>query len=317
MTKPLFEYIIDKIYNKDVKRFVVCPSAIKDCGCYLYKHGIPYVEGIDERSAGYIATGMSHEANEPVAILCSGNSTFRNLTSAMTEAYYRKLPILVLTIDNSADLINQTVNPQDIFTAHCCISNSLSISDIDNTVEEVIVNLNNDKPVFLELTGYNRTIIESEDNTHAMELDASSYLYSDDEIKRIVSLISQTSCVHIGSKFSNSQKTIITKRIPEIYCNDGANAVDGRLATLIGSSVVAKSQLHVGIFSEDECIYDLNMFGNRHVGSNVIVFIKGKTDMCATILEYAENLDWDVMSLDKVDGMSFDKISKPVIVKIN
>lgn len=315
MTKPLFEYIIDKIYNKDVKRFVVCPSAIKDCGCYLYKHGIPYVEGIDERSAGYIATGMSHEANEPVAILCSGNSTFRNLTSAMTEAYYRKLPILVITIDNNADLIDQTVNPQDIFATHYCVSHITTLPDVDKIIENVLVNVNNDKSVFLELSGYKKNIEEFKYETHVSHIDSS--LYSDDEINQILSFIPQTSCVHVGRKISENQKTTIKKIIAEVYCNDGVNAEDGRLATLIGSSVVAKSQLHVGIFSEDECIYDLNMFGNRHVGSNVIVFIKGKTDMCATILEYAENLDWDVMSLDKVDGMSFDKISKPVIVKIN
>lgn len=52
---------------------------------------------VDERSAGYIACGLAEESGEPVVLSCTGATASRNYNSALTEAYYRKLPILALT----------------------------------------------------------------------------------------------------------------------------------------------------------------------------------------------------------------------------
>lgn len=55
---------------------------------------------IDERSAAYVATGIFFETQEPVAIACTGATAARNYMSALTEAYYRKIPIVALTFFN-------------------------------------------------------------------------------------------------------------------------------------------------------------------------------------------------------------------------
>lgn len=52
---------------------------------------------VDERSAAYMACGISAESNEPVVISCTGATASRNYLSGMTEAWYRKLPIIALT----------------------------------------------------------------------------------------------------------------------------------------------------------------------------------------------------------------------------
>lgn len=52
---------------------------------------------VDERSAAYFATGLAYESGEPVVISCTGATASRNYLSAMTEAYYRNLPIVALT----------------------------------------------------------------------------------------------------------------------------------------------------------------------------------------------------------------------------
>ena len=52
---------------------------------------------IDERSAAYIACGMAEESGEPVALSCTGATAARNYPSGLTEAYYRKLPVLAIT----------------------------------------------------------------------------------------------------------------------------------------------------------------------------------------------------------------------------
>lgn len=60
----------------------------------------PYFEiysAVDERSAGYMACGLAAETGKPVVISCTGATASRNYIPGMTEAYYRKLPVLAVT----------------------------------------------------------------------------------------------------------------------------------------------------------------------------------------------------------------------------
>ena len=76
----------------------------------------------EERSAGYIACGMAAESGEPVAISCTGATASRNYMPALTEAYYRKLPILVITSSrrsyrighNFDQVTDRTLLPRDV-----------------------------------------------------------------------------------------------------------------------------------------------------------------------------------------------------------
>lgn len=52
---------------------------------------------VDERSACYLACGLAAESNEPVVLSCTGATASRNYPAGLTEAYYRKLPIIALT----------------------------------------------------------------------------------------------------------------------------------------------------------------------------------------------------------------------------
>ena len=52
---------------------------------------------VDERSAAYLACGIANESGEAVVLSCTGATASRNYISGMTEAYYRKLPVLAVT----------------------------------------------------------------------------------------------------------------------------------------------------------------------------------------------------------------------------
>lgn len=86
---------------------------------------------VDERSAAYMACGLSLESGEPVIISCTGATAARNYMSGATEAYYSKLPILILTSSqpNSAighltpQVTDRTSPPKDT----CSISVELPI----------------------------------------------------------------------------------------------------------------------------------------------------------------------------------------------
>ena len=64
---------------------------------------------VDERSAAYIACGMAAERQEPVVLSCTGATASRNYYPGMTEAFYRKLPIIAVTSTQISSRIGQHV----------------------------------------------------------------------------------------------------------------------------------------------------------------------------------------------------------------
>ena len=85
---------------------------------------------VDERSAAYLACGLSAQSGEPVVLSCTGATASRNYFSGLTEAYYRKLPILAITSAQSesrighlrAQVIDRSQQPLDtvIHSEHVC-----------------------------------------------------------------------------------------------------------------------------------------------------------------------------------------------------
>ena len=62
---------------------------------------------VDERSAGFFGIGLIHRYREPVAICCTSGTAVCNYYSAVTEAYYQKLPLLVISADRNPYYLNQ------------------------------------------------------------------------------------------------------------------------------------------------------------------------------------------------------------------
>lgn len=67
---------------------------------------------VDERSAAYLACGMAAETGEPVIISCTGATASRNYMPGLTEAYYRKLPVLAITSTRGNHLIGHLIDQQ-------------------------------------------------------------------------------------------------------------------------------------------------------------------------------------------------------------
>ncbi len=86
---------------------------------------------VDERHAAYLACGMAAELKEPVVITCTGATASRNYLPGLTEAYYRKLPILAVTAAQplrrighlSPQALDRSSPPPDTIRAsyHCAI----------------------------------------------------------------------------------------------------------------------------------------------------------------------------------------------------
>lgn len=77
---------------------------------------------VDERSAAYMACGLSAETGEPVVLTCTGATASRNYMPGLTEAFYRKLPVLAITstqirarvAQHVAQVIDRSNPPRDV-----------------------------------------------------------------------------------------------------------------------------------------------------------------------------------------------------------
>ena len=102
---------------------------------------------VDERGAAYMAVGMAAAAGEPVVITCTGATASRNYYPAMTEAYYRKLPIIAITGSHGKEYVGN-LQPQvidrSVIAKDACVM-SIAIDKISNDSEErdAVVKVNN------------------------------------------------------------------------------------------------------------------------------------------------------------------------------
>ncbi len=64
---------------------------------------------VDERSAAYMACGMAEESGEPVVLTCTGATASRNYVPGLTEAYYRKIPVLAVTATQHLGRVGQNM----------------------------------------------------------------------------------------------------------------------------------------------------------------------------------------------------------------
>lgn len=62
---------------------------------------------VDERSAGYFAIGLSQSTKKPVVLVCSSGTATLNYAPAVAEAFYLKVPLIVITADRPEYWINQ------------------------------------------------------------------------------------------------------------------------------------------------------------------------------------------------------------------
>lgn len=61
----------------------------------------------DERSAAFFACGLALKNKAPVVVCCTSGSAVLNMHSAISEAYYQKIPLIVISADRAKAWIDQ------------------------------------------------------------------------------------------------------------------------------------------------------------------------------------------------------------------
>ncbi len=120
------QILIALLKAHNIKNIVASPGVANSVfvGSIQHDDFFKIVSCVDERSAAYMACGIAMETGEPVVITCTGATAARNYMPGATEAFYSKLPILIITSSQptnrighlAAQVTDRTCPPKDTCT---------------------------------------------------------------------------------------------------------------------------------------------------------------------------------------------------------
>ena len=106
-----------------VRRVVLSPGSRNAplLVAFAREKAIEHLVVVDERVAGFIALGMATRSGEPVALVCTSGTALLNYAPAVAEAYYRHVPLIVISADRPDEWIDQddsqTIRQQGVLGA--------------------------------------------------------------------------------------------------------------------------------------------------------------------------------------------------------
>ncbi len=133
--------VVELCSRKGISRAIISPGS-RNAPLTLAFARHPKIETFvipDERSAGFIALGMSQKLHVPVALICTSGSAVYNYAPAVAEAFYANVPLIVLSADRPPEWIDQrdgqTIRQQGIFGNH--VRGSFQLPDLITSVDNL------------------------------------------------------------------------------------------------------------------------------------------------------------------------------------
>lgn len=225
--------------------------------------GINCISAIDARSSIYMATGICAQSKKTTLVLVSGSNVSRSTFSGMTEAYYRNLPIILVTVGKWLDYSCELA---DVSYGHYIV----------NDISEVEKFLDYKLPIHIEVdcTKISEGQVKCPLLGMILEkiLDVEDYLY-----------------VGQGVLFDYATKCkTVFGGMPNCY--------DGALANVLGASLSRRHKKYIGVVSELEMIHDINTLGNINTNDQ-LVFIVICNKKNGFILDYANSTGFTIFNV--------------------
>lgn len=223
------------------------------------KNGKNCISAIDARSAVYMATGICAQNQCKVAVCVDAGNASRSAFSGMTEAFYRKLPVALITIGKKLDYTREL---NDVVEGHYTAQNYTDVFGL----------MDKEFPMHIELTAEASKLRKIEcdklQQILSSALGENEYLYISQGVKK-------ADCNYAGK--------VVYGGMPGCY--------EGALANVLGASLVKRHKKYIGLVSEDELIHDLNTLGNININDLVSFIIVGnkKNNLlmdCAAALQF-------------------------------
>ena len=263
-TEKNIQILIALLKANNIKKIVASPGTtnMSLVGSLQNDPWFEMYSAVDERGAAYMACGMAAESGEAVVLSCTGATASRNYYPGMTEAFYRKLPVLAVTSHQGRDRIGQL------------ISQNIDRSQIANDVARysveipVVKDARDENYVVREI---NRALLELRRNgggpVHLNMLTTYSTDFSVNELPTVKTI----------------KRYFAWDDLPELP--------KGRIAVFVGTHLKFKDSLTQVI--DDFCAkYDAVMICDHTSG------YYGKFKVCPAIAKQQQGASWDWMTPD-------------------
>ncbi|WP_033543887.1 2-succinyl-5-enolpyruvyl-6-hydroxy-3-cyclohexene-1-carboxylic-acid synthase [Planococcus sp. CAU13] len=148
--KYLTEYVsafTHSLVNQGVRNVVISPGSRSTPLAYacMKEEKLTVYRQIDERSAAYFALGMAKASGEPVMLLCTSGTAAANFFPAIVEAFYARIPLIVVTADRPHELREvgapQAINQINLFGSHVKWSVDLPMPEEENRLDFLVRHL--------------------------------------------------------------------------------------------------------------------------------------------------------------------------------
>ncbi|WP_063650731.1 thiamine pyrophosphate-binding protein [Aliivibrio fischeri] len=265
--------VISLLKSHGIKNIIASPGAtnVALIGSIQNDPFFNIYSAVDERSAAYMACGLADESGEPVVLSCTGATASRNYLPGLTEAFYRKLPVLAITSTQSISKIGhleaQVIDRSSIQNDVAKLSVTLPIvKDADDEWECEIktnnaileLNRNGGGPVHINL----QTIYDGFENTELTSYRIINRITYDDVFPELIGKVA----ILIGShkKLNDLEVNAIDKfclsNSAVVFCDHTSNYYGKYRVTLslVASQVflnknkiIPDTLIHIGEISGD------------------------------------------------------------------
>lgn len=248
---------------------------------------------VDERSAGYVALGMALAKKKPVVVISTSGTAAINYGPAIAEAFYQKIPLVVLTADRPQRWVDQadgqTVRQENLFANHTLKSISLQEAERDDDFR--FNNLKINETLNLTLSGNPGPVHIN------IPLSEPLYGFSDEELPEFRNIESVPASFQLSSgeleklveKWNASDRKMVIagqlspdKRIQDLVqklAHDSSTVILAEhLSNQTGESLISVTDLAVAAISPDEKTdfrpEILLTFGQQIVSKRLKLFIR-------------------------------------------
>jgi 2-succinyl-5-enolpyruvyl-6-hydroxy-3-cyclohexene-1-carboxylate synthase len=137
----LAQSVIASCVAQGIEHVVISPGSRNAPLTIGFTHypGVKTYSIVDERCAAFVALGIAQQTKNPVVVLCTSGSALLNYYPAVAEAYYSDIPLVIISADRPAHLIDigdgQTIRQKNVFESHSLCNANLEENKLHENKE--------------------------------------------------------------------------------------------------------------------------------------------------------------------------------------
>ncbi|SHH48162.1 2-succinyl-5-enolpyruvyl-6-hydroxy-3-cyclohexene-1-carboxylic-acid synthase [Winogradskyella jejuensis] len=130
---PLAQTVVTLCKTHDIKHIIISPGSRNAPLTIGFTHDDFFTcySIVDERCAAFFAMGIAQQLQQPTAVVCTSGSALLNYYPAVSEAYYSRIPLVVISADRPKHLVDigdgQTIKQKNVYGEHVFYNANLKL----------------------------------------------------------------------------------------------------------------------------------------------------------------------------------------------